>query len=84
MLRFQLCSARHTALHTLASAINPVITEVQMVSVGKPSSYRKSTPLAIGEKQWDTKEDKGKPMMRSLYILRYAKRHISGQSDVEQ
>ena len=38
----------------------------------------------VSKKKWDTKEDKGEPMMRTLYVLRYAKRHVSGRSDVEQ
>ena len=42
---------------------------------GKPScATAKST-------EWDTKEDTGKSMKNTLYVLWYAKRHLSGQSD---
>ena len=32
----------------------------------------------------NTEEDTGKSMKNALYVLRYAKRHLSGRSDVEQ
>ena len=38
----------------------------------------------VSKKKWDTKEDKDKSMMRALYVLWYAKRHVSGRSNVEQ
>ena len=44
----------------------------------------KSTLFAVSKDEWDTKEDTGKSMKNALYILRYAKRHLSGRSDVEQ
>ena len=40
--------------------------------------------LGCQQKKRDTKEDKGKSMMRALYVLWYAKKHSSGRSDVEQ
>ena len=72
-LRFQLLSARYMALQTknsirIVSTINPVTME----------------NTAVSKRKWDTKEDKGKSMMHALYVLRYAKRHVSGQSNVEQ
>jgi len=48
------------------------------------SHYLKSTPSVVSKKDWNTKEDKSKSMMHALYVLQLAKRHISGQSDVEQ
>ena len=52
---------------------------------GKPSRARaKSTPFPISKDEWDTKEDTGKSMKNALYVLQYAKRHLSGRSDVEQ
>ena len=42
------------------------------------SLYRKSTPCVVSEKNWNTKEDKGRSMIHTLYILWLAKRHISG------
>ena len=52
---------------------------------GKPSCARaKSTPFPVSKDEWDTKEDTGKSMKNALYVLRYAKRHLSGRSDVEQ
>ena len=44
----------------------------------------KSTLFAVRKDEWDTKEDTGKSMKNALYILRYAKRHLLGQSDVQQ
>ena len=52
---------------------------------GKPScATAKSTLFAVSKDEWDTKEDTGKSMKNALYILRYAKRHLSGRSDVKQ
>ena len=52
---------------------------------GKPShATTKSTPFAVSKDEWHTKEETGKPMKNALYVLRYAKRHLLGQSDVEQ
>ena len=52
---------------------------------GKPScATAKLTLFAVSKDEWDTKEDTGKSMKNVLYILRYAKRHLSGQSDIEQ
>ena len=45
----------------------------------KPSrAIAKSTPFPVSKDEWDTKEDTGKSMKNALYILRYAKRHLSG------
>ena len=52
---------------------------------GKSSrANAKLTPFAVSKDEWDTKEDTGKPIKNALYVLRYAKRHLSGRSDVEQ
>ena len=52
---------------------------------GKPSRARaKSTPFPVSKDEWDTKENTGKSMKNALYVLRYAKRHLSGRNDVEQ
>ena len=44
----------------------------------------KSTVFAVSKEEWDTKQDTGKSMKNALYVLRYAKRHLSGRSDVKQ
>ena len=52
---------------------------------GKPScATTKLTLFAVSKDEWDTKEDTGKSMKNALYVLRYAKRHLSGQSDVKE
>ena len=52
---------------------------------GKPShATTKSTPFAVSQDEWDTKEDTGKSMKNALYILQYAKTHLLGRSDIEQ
>ena len=51
----------------------------------KPSrTIAKSTFFTVSKDEWDTKEDTGKSMKNALYVLRYTKRHLSGQSNVEQ
>ena len=45
---------------------------------GKPShALAKLTPFTVSKDEWDTKEDTGKSMKNALYILWYAKRHVS-------
>jgi len=45
----------------------------------KPShATTKSTLLAVSEDEWNMKEDTGKSMKNALYILQYAKKHLSG------
>ena len=52
---------------------------------GKPScAITKSTVFAVSKEEWDAKEDTGKTMKNALYVLRCAKRHLSGRSDIEQ
>jgi len=36
------------------------------------------TPVTVSKDEWDTKEDAGKSMKNALYVLRFAKRHLSG------
>ena len=51
---------------------------------GKPShACAKSTPFPVSKDEWDTKEDTDKSMKNALYVLWYAKRHLSGRSNVE-
>ena len=51
----------------------------------KPSHATAKSPLfAVSKDEWDTKEDTGKCMKNALYVLRYAKRHLSDQSDTKQ
>ena len=52
---------------------------------GKPScATAKLTLFTVSKDEWDTKEDTGKSMKNAMYILGYAKRHLSGRSNVEQ
>ena len=44
----------------------------------------KFTLFAVSKDEWNTKEDTGKPMKNALYMVRYAKGHLSGWSDIEQ
>ena len=47
---------------------------------GKPShATAKLTLFAASYDEWDTKEDTGKSMKNALYVLRCAKRHLSGR-----
>ena len=46
---------------------------------GKPSrATTKSTLFAVSKDERDTKEDTGKSMKNALFVLRYAKWHLSG------
>ena len=91
-LRCWLCSTRYTAVriknHSKSTSANKIATMKNTDDFrykGKPSrATTKSILFAVSKDEWDTKEDTGKPMKNALYVLRYVKRHLSGQSDVEQ
>ena len=42
------------------------------------SCYHELIPCIVSEKNWNTKEDKGKSMKCVLYVLRLVKWHIPG------
>ena len=70
---------------TLAIKIATMKNTEDFCFEGKPSRARaKSTPFPVNKDEWDTKEDTGKSMKNALYVLWYAKRHLSGRSDVKQ
>ena len=91
-LRCWLCSTRYTAVHIKNCLKSASAIKIATMTItdnfhykGKPSrAIAKSTLFAVSKDEWDTKEDTGKSMKNALYVLRYAKRHLSGRSDVEQ
>ena len=91
-LRCRLCSTRYTAVRiknclksTSAIEIAPMKNTDDFHFEGKPSrAHAKSTPFPVSKDEWDTKEETGKSMKNALHVLRYAKRHLLGRSDVEQ
>ena len=91
MLRCRICSTRYTVVrmkNCLKSTSIKIATMTNMDNFhyeGKPSrAIAKSTLFAVSKDEWDTKEDTGKSMKNALYVLRYAKSHLSGRSDAEQ
>ena len=91
-LHFQLCSAPYTALQTknsvrIISAINPVTTEntddSRLQTYCREAMHHATANRHLGLSQKEMGH-KSKSMMRALYVLRYAKRHVSGQSNVKQ
>ena len=91
-LRCWLCSTHYKAIQiknclksTSAIKIATMKNMDDFHFEGKPSCARtKSTPFPVSKGEWDTKEDTGKSMKNALYVLQYAKRHMSGRSNVEQ
>ena len=91
-LHCRLCSTCYTAVRiknclksTSAIKITTMKNTDNFCYEGKPScATAKSTPFAVSKDEWDRKEDTGKSMKNALYVLRYAKRHLLGRSDVEQ
>ena len=92
MLRCQLCSTRYTAIrikNCLKSAFAIKMATMKNTDdfhfEGKPShAHTISTLFPVSKDEWDTKEDTGKSMKNALYVLRYAKRHLSGRGDIKQ
>ena len=91
-LRYRLCSTHYIAVRikncmksTSAIKIATMKNTDNFHFERKPSrATAKLTPFPVSKDEWDTKEDTGKSMKNALYILRYAKRHLSGRSDVKQ
>jgi len=55
------------------------------VSITKRKPSRATTESTLfGKDEWNTKEGTGKSMKNALYVLQYAKRHFSSQSNVKQ
>ena len=86
-LRCWLCSTRFTAVwiknclkSTSANKLATMKNTDDFCYEGKPS---RATTFCQ-KREWDTKEDTGKSMKNTLHILRYAKRHLSSWSDVQQ
>ena len=87
-----LCSTRYTAERiknclksTSAIKIATMTNTDNFRYEGKPSrAIAKSTLFAVSKDEWNTKEETGKSMKNALYVLQYAKRHLSGWSNVEQ
>jgi len=51
----------------------------------KPShATTESTLFTVSKDEQNTKKGTGKSIKNALYILQYVKRHLSGQSNVEQ
>ena len=88
----RLCSTRYTAVRIKNHLRNASAIKIATMTntddfryEGKPSrAIAKSTLFAVCEDEWDTKEDTGKSMKKALHVLRYAKRHLLGRSDVKQ
>ena len=56
-----------------------------LVAQRKPSRATTKLTLSPASKdEWNTKEDTGKSLRNALHVQRYAKRHLSGWSDVKQ
>ena len=85
-LRCRLCSTRYIAVQiancvksTSAIKIATMTNTDDFRYYGKPScAITKSTLFAVNKDEWDTEEGTGKSMKNALYILWYAKKHLSG------
>jgi len=40
--------------------------------------------FTVSKDEWNTKEDTGKSLKKTLHVLRYTKRHLLGRSDIKQ
>ena len=88
-----LCSPRYTTVRIKKCLKSTSVLKVAtmkkygqfLVTQRKPSrATTKSTLFTVSKDEWNTKEDTGKSLKNALHVPRYAKRHLSGWSDVEQ
>ena len=88
----RLCSTRYTAVRIKNYLKSTSVIKIATMKntddfqyEGKPSHVTtKSTLFTVSKDKWDTKEDTGKSIKNALYVPRYAKKHRSSQSDIEQ
>ena len=81
----RLCSACYTAVQIKNSLKSNSAIKIATTKNTDNFCYKrklshataKSTLFAISKDEWDTKEDTGKSMKNALYVLGYAKRHLS-------
>ena len=87
-----ICSTRYTAIQIKncfksTSVIKVATMKIRqfLITQMKPShATTKLTFFTVSKDEWNTKEDTDKSLKNALHILRYAKRHLSGWSDIEQ
>ena len=76
----QLCLTRHRAVRIKKCLKS---TSVIKVATMKNTDNFSLCKGSHHKDEWNTKEDTGKPLNNALHVLRYAKRHLSGWSNVE-
>jgi len=59
-------------------------TEISVTKRKPSGATTESTLFTVSKDEWNTKEGTVKSMKNALYILRYAKRQLFGQTDLEQ
>ena len=59
-------------------AIMRSILMISMTQRKSSGTTTKSTLFVVSKDKWKAKEDTGKSMKNALYILRHAKRYLSG------
>ena len=88
-----LCSTRYTAVQiknclkstsAIRIATMTNMNNFRYIRREATMCHRQIDTFAISKDERDTKENTGKSVKNALYVLQYAKRHLSGQSDVEQ
>ena len=88
-LRCRLCSTRYTTVQIKNCSKSTSAIKIATMKNTDDFHYErklshataKLTLFAVSKGEWDTK-DIGKSMKNALYVLRYAKRHLSGRSDI--
>ena len=86
MFHCRLCSTRYTVVGMKNSSKSTSTIKIAGMKntnnfhyEGKPScATTKLTLFTVTKDEWDTKKDTGKSMKNVLYVLRYAKRNLSG------
>ena len=82
-LHCQLCST-HYKSRTSAIKVASMKNTDDFHYERKPSCATSiSTLFAVSKDEWDTKEVTGKSMKNAMHVLWYAKRHLSGRSDIK-
>ena len=88
----QLCLTHYTAVQIKNCLRSTSVLKVATMKSMDDFSLRKGshhvqpqlTLVTVSKDEWNTKEDTGKSLKNALHLLRYAKRYLSGWSDVEQ
>jgi len=83
MLVGQLCMFNPLHSSTNQELFKKHLCKISVTQSKQSHVTTKSTLFAVSKDEWNTKEDAGKSLKNSLYVLQYAKRRLSAEATIK-